>query len=175
MDKPMSDFHFRFMSLLFKFRDFIRPRKAILDEIGIKPGLHILDYGCGPGSYSVAAAEMVGPAGKIYSLDIHPFAIESVKKAAAKKDLKNIETISSDCVTGLPDSSIDVVLLADVFHGLSSPDAVLQELRRVLKPEGVLAFNDHHLKEDEITAALTGRGLFRLSKKGESIYCFMKS
>ncbi len=81
----------------------------------------------------------------------------------------------SDCATGLKDNSMDVVLLADVFHGLDNPDAVLQELRRVLKPEGVLAFNDHHMKEDEIKDALTGKKLFRLRKKGKGIFCFVKS
>ena len=43
----MSNFDFNFMSCLFKFRDFFLPRKNILKEVGISPGSHVLDYGCG--------------------------------------------------------------------------------------------------------------------------------
>ncbi len=53
MDKPMSNLHFRFMSFGYKFRDFFKPRKNVLREVDIRPGFHILDYGCGPGSYSI--------------------------------------------------------------------------------------------------------------------------
>ena len=67
MDTPTSDLHFRFMSFGFKIRDLFLPRKDILSEIGIKPGFHILDYGCGLGSYSIPAADMVGSSGKVYA------------------------------------------------------------------------------------------------------------
>ena len=50
MDKPISNFHFKFMSFGYKFRDGFSPRKDILKEVGIKPGFHVLDYGCGPGA-----------------------------------------------------------------------------------------------------------------------------
>jgi hypothetical protein len=46
MDKPMSDSHFRLMSFGYKFRDSLVPRRSILEEADIKPGFHILDYGC---------------------------------------------------------------------------------------------------------------------------------
>ena len=138
MDKPMSNTHFRFMSFGYKFRDLMLPRKNILNEIGISAGAHILDYGCGPGSYSIIAAEMVGTTGKLYALDIHPLAIQRVQSIAARKRITNIETISSDWATGLGSSSIDVVLLYDVFHALKDQNAVLEELHRVLKSDGIL-------------------------------------
>ena len=49
MDRPMSNFDFKFMSVGYKFRDFFLPRINILEEVGIKQGFHVLDYGCGPG------------------------------------------------------------------------------------------------------------------------------
>ena len=175
MDKPQSNLDFRFMSLGFWFRDIFLPRKNILEEAGIKPGFHILDYGCGPGSYSTVAAQLVGESGKVYALDIHPLAVQQVQKIAGKKRLTNIKTILSDCATGLSDESIDVVLLYDTLHNLSKPDEVLAELYRVLKPNGTLSFNDHHLKEEnEIITRITGKGLFKLSKKGKSVYNFLK-
>ena len=78
MNKPMSDFDFRFMSFGFKFRDLFLPRENILKEVGIKPGFYILDYGCGAGSYTIPAAQLVGNSGKVYALDIHPLAVQRV-------------------------------------------------------------------------------------------------
>ena len=174
MDKPTNNFHFKFMSFGFKFRDLFLPRKNILKEVEIKPGLHILDYGCGPGSYSIVAAELVGTAGKVYALDIHPLAVQRVQNVASKKGLTNIDTICSDCATGLENNSVDVVLLYDIFHELSEQNRVLEELHRVLKPNGILSFNDHHMKENEILSKMTNRGLFRLSRKGKRTYSFLK-
>lgn len=174
MDTPMEDSHFKTLCLMYKFRDFFLPRKNILRELDIKPGFHILDYGCGPGSYSIVAARLVGSAGKVYALDVHPLAIQRVKAAASNKGLTNIETIQSDCATGLEDESIDVAFLYDILHDLSEPDAVLGELHRVLKPSGILSCNDHHLKENEIISRITGTGLFKLSSKGKKTYSFSK-
>ena len=162
------------MSFTYKFRDLFLPRKNILKEVGIKPGFHILDYGCGPGSYIIATAELLSKSGKIYALDIHPLAIQMVQNIASKKQLTNVKIICSDCKTGLPDNSIDVVLLYDTFHNLSDPNGVLKELHRVLKPNGILSFSDHHMKENEITSKVTNRGLFRLSRKGKRTYSFLK-
>jgi ubiquinone/menaquinone biosynthesis C-methylase UbiE len=174
MDKPASNFHFKLMAFTFKLRDFFSPRKNILKEAGIRPGFRVLDYGCGPGSYTTAAAELVGGSGKVYALDIHPLAIRMVRDIASKNKLTNVETILSDCKTGLPDNSVDVVLLYDTFHDLSDPNGVLQELHRVLKPDGLVSFSDHHMKEQEIISRVTETGLFKLSRKGERTYSFSK-
>ena len=174
MDKPMSDFDFKFMALGYKFRDLRLPRMNILKEVGIKPGFHVLDYGCGPGGYIAPLAELVGESGKVYALDIHPLAIQKVKDIASKKQMANVETILSDCQTGLPDNSLDVVLLYDIFHHLSDRDKVLKELHRVLKLDGILSFSDHHMKENEIVSAVTNSGLFSLSRKGQGTYSFIK-
>ena len=162
------------MSFGFKFRDLLQPPKNKLNEVGIKTGFHILDYGCGPGSYSIAAAQLVGNSGKVYALDIHPLGIERVQDIASKKGIRNIETICSDCATGLEDGSIDVALLYDTFHNLTDPDEVLKELYRILKPNSILFFSDHHMKEDEILSEITKKALFKLSRKEKRSYIFLK-
>ncbi len=172
MDKPEPGLHFKLMALTFKIRDLFMPRKDILAEVGIRPGFCVLDYGCGSGSYITAASELVGRSGKIYALDIHPLAIESVQRIATNARLTNVETIQSDCKTGLSDDSIDVVLLYDMFHKLSDPDSVLEELHRVLKPDGILSFSDHHLSEEEIMSGVTDKGLFKPSGKSRKTYSF---
>lgn len=174
MDKRMSDFDFRFMSVGYRIRDLFLPRINILKEVGIRRGFHVLDYGCGPGSFIAPLAELVGESGKVYALDIHPLAIQRTKNIASEKQLTSVETILSDCHIGLPDNSLDVVLLYDVFHHLSEGDKVLKELHRVLKPDGILSFSDHHMKENEIVYAVTNSGLFILSQRGHRTYTFFK-
>jgi ubiquinone/menaquinone biosynthesis C-methylase UbiE len=162
------------MSLGFKFRDLFRPRKNVLKEVGINAGFHILDYGCGPGSYLTDVSAMAGETGKVYALDIHPLAIKTVQGLAARKHLSNLETILSDCKTGLPDNSLDIILLYDTLHSLENPDSVLEELGRTLKPDGILSVSDHHLNEVEIVSRVTDKGLFKLSIKGAHTYSFTK-
>ncbi len=174
MDKQESTMHFNLMSLTFKIRDFFSPRKNIVKEVGIKPGFHVLDYGCGPGSYIVPLAKLVGESGKIYALDILPRAIQKVRRIAEEKHLSNVETIRSDCRTVLTDGSVDTVLVYDALHEVKSPDSVLEELHRVLKQDGILSVSDHHMNEDELLAAITNGKLFTLSKKGKKTYSFTK-
>ncbi len=172
--RQQSNLDFRLMSLTYKFRDFIKPRMRVLDEVSIIKGFNVLDYGCGPGSYVVPLAKLVGESGKIYALDVHPLAIETVRRIAAKKGMTNVQTILSDCQTGLPSNSMDVVLLYDILHDLDEPDRVLAELHRVLRIKGILSVSDHHMKQDEIESRITSGGLFKLSAKGKRTCSFSK-
>jgi ubiquinone/menaquinone biosynthesis C-methylase UbiE len=161
----ISTIGFNLMSFGFKIRNFFNPPANILEEAKIKPGFYILDYGCGPGSYSIAASEL---------LDIHPLAIKKVKDIASKRQLENIETIHSNCKTSLPESSIDTILLYDVFHELSNPNAVLEELYRILRSGGILSFSDHHMKEHEFLTKITANDFFKPLKKNKHTYSFVK-
>jgi len=172
--KPKSNLDFRLMSLTYRVRDFLQPRMNILKEVGIKPGFHVLDYGCGPGTYIAALAELVGDSGKIYALDVHPLAIQAARMIASRKRLTNVQTVLSDRRTGLSPNSVDAVLLYDTLHDLADPSGVLKELHRVLRPKGVLSVSDHHMKQDEIMSRLTSGGLFRLLTRGKRTYSFTR-
>jgi len=160
------------MALSYKLRDLFAPRKNVLKEVALKEGSSVLDFGCGPGSYIGPLAKMVGPSGRIYALDVHPLAVQMVKRLVARKHLANVRTIESDCQTGLPDQNLDSILLYDVLHEFERPGEVFLELHRVLKPSGILSVSDHHLREDQILSRLTQGGLFRVVKKGQKTYSF---
>lgn len=170
----MSNIWFRLMAAEFQVRDYLHPRQEIVNEVPLKASFHVLDYGCGPGGYVLPVSEAIGSSGKLYALDAMPIAIEMVKKIVAKHNLKNVQTILSDCATGLPEEELNAVLLYDVFHDLEDQNKVLNELHRVLKPDGLLSFSDHHMEEDEIIHKVTGTGLFKLQKKLKHTYNFVK-
>ncbi|TKJ20161.1 MAG: SAM-dependent methyltransferase [Promethearchaeota archaeon Loki_b32] len=173
-DTPMSKTHFKFMVKHFRQRDKKYPPLYKIEKTKIKEGQIVLDYGCGPGSYSIAAAEVVGNSGKVYAADIHPLAIEEVEKRASERDLKNIETILTDCDTKLEDKTIDVVLLLDIYHDLSDPESILKELHRILKKNGWLSVDDHHFKDDEIIGKIINIGLFKFIERKDEVFNFTK-
>lgn len=170
----MPDIWFKLMALEFKIRDTLKPRKNIVAEVGIEQGFKVLDFGCGPGGYVLSVSALIGETGRLYALDVLPIAVDMVKNLIKKNNLKNVETILSNCNTGLPNGSLDVVLLYDAFHDLENQEAVLQEIHRVLKPNGKLSFSDHHMKEANITSAITCQGMFKLLKKEEYTYSFAR-
>lgn len=161
-DRPMPDSGFKMMSLCFRLRDrFVDPRKK-LEELGIKEGQSVLDFGCGPGSHAIPAARMVGERGMVHALDIHPLAVKAVEKKAKKHGLTNITTILSDRDTGLPGKSIDVVLLYDVIRSIKDKRALLKELHRVTKQNGLLSILAEHIKIGDVLEIAEKDGLFSL-------------
>jgi ubiquinone/menaquinone biosynthesis C-methylase UbiE len=163
------------MSLVFRVRDFVRPPAETIRRIGILSGHTVLDFGCGPGGYSLAAARRAGPTGEVYALDINPLAVRAVQRAAEKERLGNITTVLADSAAAVPNGSVDVVLLHDVLHLLDDPAKVIASLRRALKREGLLCVDDHHMKEDAIISVISSGGLFEISRSFKGTYCFKLS
>ena len=174
MSEHMPNWFFHLMAFGFKLRDYLQSRDKIIADIGIKPGDSVLDYGCGPGSYILPIYRLVGDAGKIYAADIHPLAIKYVQDLSRKKRLFNVITIRSGNGTQLEDSCIDVALLYDILHDLADAETIFRELSRVMKPDGILSVNDHHLEEEQIIRRVTQCGLFRLTGKTRQAVSFAK-
>jgi ubiquinone/menaquinone biosynthesis C-methylase UbiE len=135
----------------------------------------VLNYGCGPGAFSLLAAERTGPPGRVYALDIHPLAIQMAERRAQEKRLVNVETILSAESIFLGDASADVVLFFDVFHMLDNQEKMLAELHRVLKPGASMYFSVHHLKAEKILGRLQANQWFRLKARSKLAYCFSRS
>lgn len=173
--KPGRRLDFSLTAFMFASRDRVAPRIHVLEEVRIRPGHRVLDFGCGPGSYVVPAAELVGDAGRVYALDCNPLAVERVARRARAHRLGNVEPVLSDCKTGLADASVDVVLLYDTLHDWESPIEVLEELYRVSKPGGTLSVSDHHPSEAEIVASVTASGLFALARRGAKTHSFLSA
>lgn len=107
---------------------------------------------------------------KVYALDCFPRQLEIVRRRSRKEGLSNIETILSASKTGLPDESVDVVWMCDVLHEIPEKRAVLEELHRVLKKEGVLAIYDG--MKDKVLEYT--QNLFSLSERDGKLLTFVK-
>ncbi len=173
MVELVSNSLFRILSFMIAIRDILVNLDKVVEEIGILPGNIVLDYGCGLGRFSIPIAKIVGEKGRVYALDIHPLALKRTKKKAQKKGLTNIEFIHSDCDTGLNDESVDVVLFYDMLESLLTPQKQLEELYRILKPEGILCVKDIH-SDNKMLSTITGNDLFKLKIKGKKQFIFMK-
>ena len=176
MKNIFTGIKYRLTSLILNARYRRDPPEKIIEPVGIAKGDIVLDYGCGPGKYTVAAARLVGEFGKIFALDIHPISARQVRRLRRKHCLANVETITSGGETGLADASVDVVLLYDIYHILKNPAMILEELHRVLNPGGFLSMSDHHMREPDILEGMQAGGLFKFDRKaGDIVYNFTRA
>jgi ubiquinone/menaquinone biosynthesis C-methylase UbiE len=170
--KKKRDFSFRLMALEFRLRDLLNPPAKTLRNMGLKPGMVVLDFGCGPGGFALAASRIVGPLGRVYALDIHHLALKSVDRAVWKQRINNIHTIHGDCISALVSGSMDIILLFDVLHEISERSATLREIHRLLNPRGVLSVSDHHFQDEFLQDIIVGSGLFRPTGHLERVFQF---
>lgn len=181
--KPMSRLSFRMMSMIMTVRGLFRDTKEEVLRSGVGKGDNVLDYGCGTGLSTIPAAEIVGAQGKVYALDIHPLAVETVANKARRKGLVNVQTIHSDLDTGLPDGAVNRVLLFNVLPMIADRAALFRELYRVLQPGGTVAVTTglgaRAYAGEDIDAASLGQlarenGPFALQSNTQGFFIFKK-
>jgi SAM-dependent methyltransferase len=120
-------------------------RRALL-RAGLKPGMCVADFGCGIGATTQTLAEMVGPDGKVTGIDLHEEQLVQAGNLCAHKGLTNVSVWKADaCNTGLPDNMFDVVYCRFLLIHVPDPAACLREMRRVLKPGGLIFVEDGDL------------------------------
>lgn len=113
-------------------------------EAGLDQGQVVLDVGCGPGDYALAAARRVTNSGKVYAIDLWEDAVESLKSHVEARGIRNLDARVADVSERIPvdDDTVDVALMVAVLHDLlreGRHDAALKEITRVLDPGGTVA------------------------------------
>jgi ubiquinone/menaquinone biosynthesis C-methylase UbiE len=155
-----SNLDFQLMASWFRLRDWIKPPYKILKTIGLESGMTVLDYGCGPGSFALAAARIVGPQGKVYAVDIHPAALALMQRKARKKEYRHLVPLLPEELAWIPNPFADLVIFYDVLHALADPSEVMAMIHRALKPSGFLTVNDHHLTGWNLFSTVFSSGFF---------------
>lgn len=130
------------------------PEKA-LDAIGIRPGMTVADVGAGTGYMTLRMARRVGPSGKVYANDLQPEMLEKLRAASQREKLSNIETVpGTETDPKLPAGEIDLVLLVDVYHEFSHPQAMLDRIRESLRPDGRLVLVEYRKEDPKVPIRL---------------------
>ena len=126
--------------------DFLHPRiESRVTTFGITSGMTVVDYGCGPGRYTIRFSKLVGDSGKVYAVDIHELGITAVQRKIEKHNLRNIEPVlATGYHSGLPDHVADRVTAIDMFFLVPEPATFLQEIHRITKKNGLLIIDDGH-------------------------------
>ena len=123
------------------------PSKAI-EALDLRPGMVVADIGAGSGYYASRMAKKVGPAGRIYATDIQPGMIAILERRIKDEGLTNVTTVLGGMDDpSLPERSIDLAIMVDVYHELQQPQVFLQRLKAAFKPGGRLVLLEFR-KED---------------------------
>ena len=128
--------------------------EQIVQSVGIEPGWHVLDAGCGTGSFIPLLAELVGPNGRITAIDHAAETIESVRSRLESSPVGFEVELKAGSLLDIPlsDDSVDAVWIANVLMYLSDDElaTALLESNRVTRPGGLVV-----AKEADIRLAYT--------------------
>jgi SAM-dependent methyltransferase len=120
--------------------------RRILLKAGLKPGMRVADFGCGVGAVTRMLAEMVGPSGDVTGIDVNAPQLDEADKICAAAAFTNVSFSHADaCNTRLPAESFDLVYCRFLLLHLPDPNSCLREMRRVLKPGGLIVVEDGDL------------------------------
>lgn len=124
----------------------------MLLEVGIDEGQSVLDFGCGSGIYSIPAAKLVGKKGRIYSVDVNRGTLDKLSRKAEREGLENIVTILSSDNVGIPidNETLNHVLLIDVLQEISDIETLMEEIHRILKPDGLMTIFPMHIDSNKV-------------------------
>ena len=126
----------------------------LLRELGLKPGMAVADIGAGTGYYARRMAPLVGAGGSggvVYATDVQPEMIKMLEDGAKKAGLSNIKPVLGGLQSvNLPDASIDLGLMVDVYHELEFPFEVIDSLVRALKPGGRIAYVEYRAEDPRV-------------------------
>jgi len=108
----------------------------------VKPSMTVLDLGCGFGYASVPLAEMVGPNGRVISVDVEPRVLDKLKRRARRAGVEDrIDTRACEATElSLPeyDGEVDLVTVIHTLHELHDLPGFLEHVKKLLKPDGRL-------------------------------------
>jgi ubiquinone/menaquinone biosynthesis C-methylase UbiE len=118
------------------FRRWIQNPEKIVNPY-IKPGMVVLDLGCGPGFFTVEMAKLLNGQGKVIAADLQEGMLEIIRQKIRKTELEQSVELHKcqDQSVGVTEK-VDFILAFYVVHEIPDQDKLFQELKSILKPEG---------------------------------------
>ncbi len=145
----------------------------LLAALPLRPGITVADIGAGTGYYSWRIAERIGPAGRVFAVDVQPGMLERLGAEMKRRGVANVvPVLGSPTAPRLPDASVDLMVMVDVYHEFEHPKEMLDALVRALKVDGSLVFVEyreedaavpisphHKMSEAQVRREATAAGL----------------
>ena len=144
-------YHFPAPAFIGRFLDsdlrrWVQPPDKLIKRSGIKPGMTVMDLGCGSGAFTPFVARAVGEQGKVYAVDIQPAMLKQLERKLPETENQDISNIDMKQASAydLPfeDESLDLVYMVTVLQEIPDRGKALREIKRVLKPGGILAVTE---------------------------------
>jgi len=160
----MRDGEFKAMQGFMAFVDHVHPYvPARAQSFGIRSGMTVVDYGCGPGRYTAEFARLVGDDGAVYAVDLLDIALEQTEKRLVKLGVCNVSLVKAEGYdTGIPDGVADMVCAIDMIHHIDDVPTLLREISRISKPGAALLFSGGHMSRRAVKAKVSAGGAWRL-------------
>ena len=131
-------------------------------QLQLDAGMTVCDLGCGNGFWTLPMARVVEPGGKVLAVDIQKQMLRKLKARAGKAKVNNVEpTLGEVDDPNLPVGQIELLLMVDVYHEFSHPESMLWEIRRSLRPRGVVALLEY--RQEDPTVPI--KPLHKMSKR----------
>ena len=116
--------------------------ERLFREAGIRPGQRVLDLGSGMGDVSMVVARLVGPSGEVVGVERDAASIERAEARVAAADLRNVNFLNTDVNNIVIDEPFDAAVGRFILTFLPDPISVLRSVAGLVRPGGVLAFQE---------------------------------
>jgi len=133
-----------------KEREMEENTSLLLKNLAVKPGMLIADIGAGSGYHSAMLSKMVG-SGKVFAVDVEQEMIAYLQARIKREKLSQIvPVLCTEKSVSLPENTIDLILLVDVYHEFSYPYEMALSMLSSLKPGGKLVLVEFRSEDDEV-------------------------
>jgi len=123
---------------------------TLIRNLGLQPADIVADVGAGTGYFSFRIAPLV-PRGKVLAVDIQPEMLDDIRRRQTQNGIRNVEPILGSLDDpGLAPSSVDLILLVDVYHEFSHPREMMLAIGRALKPAGRVALVEYRAEDPSV-------------------------
>lgn len=122
-------------------RDAWQQPEAVLRTLDLRPGDRVADLGAGGGYFTFPMARAVGPAGKVYAVDIDAEMLEHIRSRAAREGFANIEAVlAAPDDPKLPEAGVDLILVVNTYHHIANRMQYFRRLSRAFRTRNSALF-----------------------------------